>query len=463
MLDYAALTHEKTPFYEISSSRKSETLYKNDFLKEVDFVENTPEWTYVNNTKIERGIGWKIHVSATIENSQEVLDKTSRVCLEINAPFKYIPSLDAFHARNAKYAELSSAGKFITIYPAPEIFDEISQRLRFVLASYNGPAIPMDIPSGDAPVYYRYGQFIDSSRVGVWGEVTAGSYRGDGVWVKDERQFVDISQIKDYIPRAVESAYERLRSNDEVLPFTPINILHRSNAGGVYEATYKGRRAVVKEARPHAGVDRLGNDAQFRLCNEWNAIVALDAVPGIVEGIDIIEFSEHTFLVEEYIPGDDLYTYAAKNYPFYGSASSTTYAKDVLLIIENAYETLVDVHNNGVYLNDVHARNIRVDNSNKPRFIDLESATYDEGESRHPVATPGTYLPTVLDGKNYDRTGLALTLLHMLHPSTPLSHRDPDVNKARVETIARVFGESVASSATGLLKEISPHIYNTVV
>lgn len=294
------------------------------------------------------------------------------------------------------------------------------------------------------------------------GQVEPGSYSADGSWVKDERRFVDISQINDYTPRSVQSAYIQLRNNDQELPFAPIEILHRSNAGGVYEASYKGRHTVVKEARPYAGIDGLGNDAQSRLQNEWKAITSLGTVPGIVNGIDIIDFSAHTFLVEEYIPGEDLYTYAAKNYPFYGPVSEPNYAIDILEIIEKSYETLVAVHKEGVYLNDIHARNIRVDSSKDPVFIDLESATYDEGESRHPVATPGTFLPMALDGKTYDRNGLALTLLHMLHPSTPLSHRDPFVNKARVERIESVFGPSVTSRCMKLLRHISPHVYETV-
>lgn len=462
MIDYSSITSNEVPFYINKPPSTQIETFSENFLRNSDTVERTPEWTYVNNHKIDRGIGWKIHISATPNNAQEVLDFSAKECLNLDTPFKYIPGKREFHYRNTKYAELTSAGKFITIYPEKELFDELSKRLRETLQNYDGPAITMDIPDGKGPIYYRYGQFIDSSRVNKWGRLQAGSYKNDGKWVEDRRKFEHPGNIDDYMPDSVTDAYERLRKNDQPLPFSPMNVLHRSNAGGVYEAIYKGQHAVVKEARPYAGIDGLGNYASTRLSNEWIAISKLQDVRGVVNGINIFNFSGHKFLIEEYVPGDDLYSYAAKNYPFYSTREAKKYIDEALSIIAQCFSSLKQVHGSGVYLNDVHARNIRVDNQLNPTFIDLESATYDKSDSRHPVATPGTFLADTLDAESYDRSGLALTLLHMLHPSTPLSHRDPSVNKYRVESISTLFGRQNTDLALTLIHDISKDVYDTV-
>ena len=462
MLNYSLLTKPTSPFYELPSIDKNNNFFELKHLRASDIVETTRWWVYINNIEINREIGWKIHVSATLNNAREVLNLAGQVCLEMGVPFKYIPTIEEFRARNSKYADLASAGKFITVYPEECNFDEVSYKLRDKLKGYNGPVITTDIPSGDAPVYYRYGQFIDRSRVGQWGDVLAGAYDKNGQWTADERKFVTIESINDYIPRSVALAYKDLTDNDLELPFDPVNVLHRSNAGGVYEAYYKGERSVVKEARPYAGLDGAGNYGILRLRNEWRAIKALNNVPGVVKGIDLFEFSEHQFLVEEYIPGDDLYQFCAKRYPFYGDNKINTYFNEVIEIIEKSFDVLQKIHEQNVFLNDVHVRNIKLDESNNPRFIDLESATFSGIDKEHPIATPGAYLPHILESCEYDRSGLALALLHMLHPSTPLSHRDPNVNKKRLYIIGETFGQRAAAKVRELISLISPQVQATI-
>lgn len=123
-----------------------------------------------------------------------------------------------------------------------------------------------------------------------------------------------------------------------------MNVLHKSNAGGAYEAYYKAERSVMKEARQYAGMDGAGNYGIHRLRNEWRAIKALNNVRNIVKGINLLEFSEHQFLAEEYIPGDDLYQIYARRYLFYGDNRINTYFNEIIEIIEKSFDALQKLH-----------------------------------------------------------------------------------------------------------------------
>ncbi|MFE1417123.1 hypothetical protein ACIGFK_42350 [Streptomyces sp. NPDC085524] len=58
--------------------------------------------------------GWKIHVSAGLDNAQAVLDEVHAYCVERRIAFTFVPSRYLLHLRNAKYADRSASGKFLT-------------------------------------------------------------------------------------------------------------------------------------------------------------------------------------------------------------------------------------------------------------------------------------------------------------------------------------------------------------
>ncbi|MCZ9336281.1 lantipeptide synthetase, partial [Streptomyces sp. TRM76130] len=49
--------------------------------------------------------GWKIHVSACLDNAESVLERVGRHCLDGGTAFKFVPSRYLLHQRNAKYAD----------------------------------------------------------------------------------------------------------------------------------------------------------------------------------------------------------------------------------------------------------------------------------------------------------------------------------------------------------------------
>ena len=94
------------------------------------------------------------------------------------------------------------------------------------------------------------------------------------------------------------------------MPYRVERALHFSNGGGVYLGRTRRRdrptRVVLKEARPHAGLDGDGSDAVTRLAREAAAMRALAAVPGLARLVGEHQVWEHRFLAVAQVPGATL-------------------------------------------------------------------------------------------------------------------------------------------------------------
>lgn len=102
--------------------------------------------------------GWKIHVSATVENVQRIIRQAHAICRENRTCFKSITGWDGYFSLCGKYAARASSGKIITIYPEDdEMFVMLLRHLDDSLGMENGPHILTDVQYGSGPVYFRYG------------------------------------------------------------------------------------------------------------------------------------------------------------------------------------------------------------------------------------------------------------------------------------------------------------------
>ena len=59
--------------------------------------------------------GWKIHVSATMENAQKLLGDVASYCHASAVPFKFLPTRTELMRPNMKYAHRGGSRKIITI------------------------------------------------------------------------------------------------------------------------------------------------------------------------------------------------------------------------------------------------------------------------------------------------------------------------------------------------------------
>jgi serine/threonine protein kinase len=101
------------------------------------------------------------------------------------------------------------------------------------------------------------------------------------------------------------------------LPYTIERVLHFSNGGGIYAGrdTRTGAQVVLKEGRPHAGLDGYGHDAVRRLEREHEILQRLAGIPGIPAVHDLRWVGEHRFLVMDYVEGEVLGQAIVLRYP----------------------------------------------------------------------------------------------------------------------------------------------------
>lgn len=105
--------------------------------------------------------GWKIHVTASLDNAQSVLEKVSKICISEHVMFKYLRDKQQYRSSNTKYAGHSSSGKFITIYPfSDEHLERLTLKLEEAIGGEPGPYILSDLRYNNGPIFFRYGAFV---------------------------------------------------------------------------------------------------------------------------------------------------------------------------------------------------------------------------------------------------------------------------------------------------------------
>lgn len=226
--------------------------------------------------------GWKIHVSACLDNAERVLAKVWDYCVPRSIAFKCMPTRYLLHIRNAKYADRGASGKFLTVYPADEEqCGRIAEELNELLAGEPGPYILSDLRWGAGPVYVRYGSFTERHCYDDKGELRPAIEDGQGQLVPDRRE--PAFRVPEWVtlPEFLQP-HLTARSATTVtdLPYKIEQALHFSNGGGVYVGRdlRTDQRVVLKEARPYAGLAADEADAVARLERERDALKRLSGL-----------------------------------------------------------------------------------------------------------------------------------------------------------------------------------------
>lgn len=87
------------------------------------------------------------------------------------------------------------------------------------------------------------------------------------------------------------------------------------------------KKVIIKEARPKSGLDGQKVDALEIQKMEFDTLLKLSKVDGIVNILDYFTHWKHSFLVEEYVDGIDLDSWIVANYPFINNGDIKVYKK----------------------------------------------------------------------------------------------------------------------------------------
>ncbi|MDQ0796288.1 class III lanthionine synthetase LanKC [Streptomyces sp. B1I3] len=368
--------------------------------------------------------GWKIHVSTVPGEAEATLRDTARICLRHGVPFKFLRSEQALSLMAGKYVNRSGAGKFIAVYPPDEaVFLTLADELSRALAGRSGPYVLSDLRIGDAPVYTRYGAFVPRWCDDAGGRRVLALRNPDGELVPDERGVVFRTPAWVEVPAALRPHLAaRAAARDDSFPYTVTEALQFSNAGGIYLAVDRetGRRLVLREARPHCGLDGVGDDAVTRLHREHRALTALAGLDCVPEVYGVRTVWEHHFLIEEHIEGNTLLEEITARFALVrGAESADDLAPYVAWADATAGElsrALEAIHARGLRFGDLHPSNIIVRPDGRIALVDFEYATALDDEVTPLAGAPGLQAPPGTPGAEADAYALWATWLAMLMP-----------------------------------------------
>ncbi|MEV0981403.1 class III lanthionine synthetase LanKC [Streptomyces sp. NPDC049915] len=408
--------------------------------------------------------GWKIHASATRANAEKIAAIVWDYCVPRRIPFKFVPGPHLLHLRNAKYAGRDTSGKFVTVYPdGEEQLHTVLRELGELLGGFEGPYILTDLRWGEGPLYVRYGAFARSYVVDERGALVPAVRDGEGRLVPDRRS--PSFQVPEWVtlPEFLQP-HLAARNTTTVgeLPYRIDKALHFSNGGGVYAGTdtRDGRKVVLKEGRPHAGLASDGADAIARLEREKDALERLADTGVVPEVRDWFTLGDHRFLVTDFVEGRPLNAFFAERHPLLAPdpdpgevAAYTAWAVRIHRAVEQAVEK---VHARGVVFNDLHVFNIMVAPDEESVYlIDFEAAAPVEEHGRQVVAHPGFFAPPDRRGVEVDGYALACLRLALFLPVTTLFVVDRGKAAHLAEVIAREFPQVPAGFLAEAVTEIT--------
>jgi tRNA A-37 threonylcarbamoyl transferase component Bud32 len=372
--------------------------------------------------------GWKVHVSAGSADARNVLDVVRPYCVQFGIPFKFLRSPRIHANRNAKYADRAVSGKLITIYPVDErrlkrVLEDLDDRL----AGFAGPHIPGEVRFGEGPLYVKFGGFVERMITDENGTAIPALERPDGTLVPEEGRripgWVEVPAfLRPYIPPI----------NDGPASYRMGSALYTTNAGGVHLAHRRsdGKQVVLKEARPHTGLDEEGADAVVRIEREARALTALAGVPGVPELYEQFSARGKEFLAMSLQPGIPLSRWLARNYPLTqrdnSRADRIRYVERALAVLGRVERILADVHRRGLVFGDLNHRNIIIDEDDSVSLVDFELAFPARDPHRPLGGAPGFRAPADRRGYEVDRYSFAVLRLWIFLPLTAVLDVEPD-------------------------------------
>ncbi|WP_431883318.1 class III lanthionine synthetase LanKC [Micromonospora gifhornensis] len=391
--------------------------------------------------------GWKIHVSATLDSAERVLDAIWDYCVPRGLSFKFLRGPRTLLLRNSKYASRAASGKFVTVYPHDDAeLELVCKELDELLAGESGPYILSDLRYGSGPVYVRYGGFAARYCHSADGQVVPAIEDDNGALVPDRRDPVfhvpSWVTLPDFL--APHLAARNATSTDEV-PYRIEKVIHFSNGGGLYigRDLRTDTQVVLKEARPYAGLDADGTDAVARLSREAAALRRLADLPQVPRVHDEFTLGKHRFLALEFIEGRALNKVLVDRYPLIDADATDTdraaYTRWALDIHRQVEEVVRAIHERGLVYGDLHLFNVMVRPDDRIALVDFEVAAPIDGHRRPGLRNQGFAAPRDRSGPAVDHYALACLRLALFLPLTQLFRLAPAKTAHLADVIAARF------------------------
>ena len=359
--------------------------------------------------------GFKIHISATIENYSELFLLLYPYLCKEGVVFKYLKNQSIIEYNFSDRESPAESGKFITIYPRDDKHcKKILENLYSVIPKKaEGIYILSDRNFQDSNViFYRYGCLEVNKDNLEDGFPTLYGPNGEK-WQDYQKTYFDL-------PSWIEDLQEHQEFNKSYLSenYQVIKLLKQGNGGNVYLAQNKSndKEVVIKESKPHILCFVKIKRQELRK-NEW--IVSGEAKQMSPRRVEKVREWINNYYIYEYIDGINLSEfcdqYSLFSYRNKSLLENYEKFKKLMKCFGSLLETVAAFHTNDIVMNDIHPDNFVIDYNYKITFIDLENS-YVYGDD------PLTGIYSVIslkewnkvDGKKADCHKLGRMLLYLL-------------------------------------------------
>lgn len=439
-------------YYRRPKKPKYSTEYKlNCTVSDGWLLKSDEHWQYCMSSIPLPVQGWKIHISCVIEEAQKVLDLVAPALIDRKVSFKFVKDMVNLVQKNSKYGDRGSSGKFMAIYTInEEQFQSLVQLLEEILKeTTKGPYILSDKRWKNTNIFFRYGGF---KKMYLYeGSSVLAIQTPDGAMIADYRlPYYEVPEFviePEFIRKADE---EELEEEDESSPLDDYEIseaIHFSNGGGVYKGTYKktGDTVVIKEGRPHAGIDGVGRDAYTRVKYEGSVLEKINS-DYVVSFKRIFRDWEHIFLVEEFLDGISLQQWIALHYPFSMEKDVSSYTEKALHILEQLITAVKEVHSLKIGIGDLQPGNVMVMVDLSVKLIDFEVADDYHSEKPSALHTPGFTTTKARNREMEDWFALTRIAKFIFLPIGPIADLSNEVDCNHSIWISKNFGQDVCKA-----------------
>lgn len=416
-------------------------------------------WTYIslpNNNWAANG--WKIHISATLNNHIKILNIVAKYAFEKQMSFKFCTNMEQFAHINGKSIARVSSGKFIVLYPMQEDFLKTLEELYNLLKGFDGPYILSDRPYKDSNViYYRYGEINPIRILDGYGTITTRIIDNKNELTSDIR--VPYYNLPDFVEDTIYKPIDEGKSK-LLQKYNIRESLHFSAQGGAYLGSCNNIDYVIKEARKYSGLDGEHNYATERLRKEYITMKYLEGLDCVPVPIELIEEYGNVYLVEEYKPGKNLSQFAIDNSPLVNIDRKTNkivpkYTKDIISIVHSSLETFSKIHSKGIILNDVSPNNIIYNSENgSTSFVDYEAAYHIIDEcNKINLYTPGFASDVKPSAVKQDLHKLGLVFIACIMPINNIFSLSSKKKNEAIKLFERldVVPKNILSTINGLV------------
>ncbi|MFT9267103.1 class III lanthionine synthetase LanKC [Oenococcus sp.] len=463
-------------FYSFSGTRKTQNAYDRFPIAhyEEENWENQSDdyWFYMNSKKNDfPSQGWKIHITATLEDAGKLLYDVSKLLISKNVSFKFAPNVGVLKQRNSKNADRGESGKFITIYPwDTDCFLQLLNQLKKITDIYSlGPYILNDKQWQGSNVFFRYGG-LKRIQHEINGKKCLCIQTPDGVFVEDQR--VPFYYLPNFITEPSFLVKNNIFPKKEIFKrIDSLHIseaLHFSNSGGVYEITINGEKAILKEGRSQAGLDSNGQDGFIRIKNEHSILHRLSDLDSVVNVKQYFVTWYNNYFIEDFVDGENLHQFIARNFPFNEeddvNGLTAKYSTLCQKILSDLTKSLTQIHNKGIAVGDLSLNNIMVsfgkENNLYQRLtlIDFETAYSSDSTFASSLVTPGFYSDKAKTALEGDWLALYKIARKLFLPINSVTDIAPKIKFVQDELIKEKFGKQTTDFLLTLENEISEHV-----